>query len=519
MRMARGTRLLLLGVGLIVPALTLMPLGVVWLWQQGYALHWAAGSCLLTLGVYLLQRWLLRAPGPRAAPAPGTAETAAGPPPGDGTPDPGWTPAELAAWARVTEIALAVKTEELTSREAFMALAQRTIEAVAHEIHPRQTEPLWHFTVPEALALIERVSGRLRTGIADSVPLGDRLTVAQALKLYRWRSAIGVAERAYDLWRLVRVVNPMAAATQELREQATRRLYEWGREELGARLARKFVFEIGRGAIDLYGGRLRLSSAELATHVSARSKRDQASAAEALATAEPLRILIAGQISAGKSSLVNALMRQVRAAVDVLPTTPGVTAHVLTREGEPPTLLLDTRGLAGEPDETQRLAGEADGSDFILWVTNAARADREADRAALAALRAEFARRPDRRMPPMLLVLSHVDRLRPFAEWKPPYDLDAVSPAPKAASIRAAIEAASADLGFSTDAVVPACLDEGAGLYNVEAIWAGIMARLSEAKRTQLVRCIGEHKASLDWGKVWSQTLGAGRVLTSLVRR
>jgi hypothetical protein len=122
-------------------------------------------------------------------------------------------------------------------------------------------------------------------------------------------------------------------------------------------------------------------------------------------------------------------------------------------------------------------------------------------------------------MPPMLLVLSHADRLRPFAEWKPPYDLDAASPVPKAASIRAAVEAAAADLGFPTDAVVPACLDEGAGLYNVDSIWAGVMARLSEAKRAQLVRCIGEHKASVDWSKVWSQTLGAGRVLTKLVRR
>lgn len=513
-RMARGTRLMLLGIGLILPILTLVPLGGVWLWQQGYAVHWAAGACLFTLFVYGLQRWLLRAPAPKGT---AQAEPAAPRRPGEAAPDPGWTPAEMRAWERVTAIAEATKPEELTSREAFMSLAQSTIEAVAREIHPGQKDPLWQFTVPEALGLIAQVSGRLRLGVVDAVPLGDRLTVGQALKLYRWRSAIDVAEHAYDLWRLVRMVNPMAAATQELREQVTRRMYEWGRDELGARLARKFVFEVGRGAMDLYGGRLRISAEALAAHVTERSQRDSDSAGKAMA--EPLRILIAGQVNAGKSSLINALSAEIKAVVDVLPATPTVTPHAIHREGQPPTLLLDTQGLAPNASNLAELVPEAGASDFVIWVANASRADRAPDARALAALRAAFAARPDRRAPPMLLVLTHVDRLRPFSEWAPPYDLQAATLSPKAASIKAAVEAATGELGFPADAAVPVCLGAEAGLYNVDAVWAGIMTRLPDAKRAQLVRCLGEHRGRLDWGKLWSQTLNAGRVLTSLARR
>lgn len=505
-----GASLLLIGLCLILPALSLIPLGGLWLFQNGYALHWAGAACVLTLTIYGLQRWLLR-PAPKPVDAPPRDLNL-----GDSAPDPDWTPAETKAWASVTAIADSVKPTELTSREAFIALALQTIEATARELHPEQKQPLWQFTVPEALALIEQVSGRLRSGVADSVPLADRLTVAQVLKVYQWRSALDVAEKAYDLWRLVRMVNPLSAATQELREQVSKRVYAWGREELGQRLARKFVFEIGRGAIDLYGGRLSVTGEVLAAHVSAKSRSDISDAAGKLA--EPLRMVVAGQVSAGKSSLINALLSEVKAAVDVLPATAGMTAYALVREGQPPTLLIDSAGIGGEASNLKLLMAEAADIDCLIWVANAARADREADRKALEVLRAGFASRRDRRSPPILLVLSHIDRLRPFAEWTPPYDVSAAATS-KAASIKAAIEAAAQDLGFAVAEVVPVCLDEELGSYNVDAVWAAITAKLPDAQRAQLVRTLGDHASTVDWKRIWNQTLNAGKVLTSLVKK
>ena len=144
---------------------------------------------------------------------------------------------------------------------------------VAKRLHPERSDPLLQFTVPEALAVIEQASAGLRDFVSGSFPLGDRVTVAQLMWLYRWRGALGLVEKGYDLWRIVRLLNPVSAVTQELRERFTRQIYDAGREHLARRLARAFVREVGRAAIDLYGGSLRVSAGRLETHVSAASRR------------------------------------------------------------------------------------------------------------------------------------------------------------------------------------------------------------------------------------------------------
>ena len=187
---------------------------------------------------------------------------------------------------------------------------------VAKRLHPERSDPLLQFTVPEALAVIERASASLRDFVVSTFPLGDRITVAQLMWLYRWRGALQLVEKGYDLWRIVRLLNPVSAATQELRERFTRQIYEAGREHLARRLARAFVQEVGRAAIDLYGGNLRVTRRAAARRTSRRRRARDMAAAEAR-EAEPMRILVAGQTGAGKSSLVNALANAVEAAVDV----------------------------------------------------------------------------------------------------------------------------------------------------------------------------------------------------------
>ncbi len=171
-----------------------------------------------------------------------------------------------------------VRPEELTDRDRVLNLGMRTIEAVARQIHPQDRNPLWKFTIPEALALVERVSADLRPFVIDNIPLGDQLTVGQVLKIYGWRSAIGMAEKAYDIWRLIRLVNPVTAAAQEAREQITKHLYANVRDQMARQLAGAYVREVGRAAIDLYGGRLRVTQAQLAGHVSASTLRDRGQA-------------------------------------------------------------------------------------------------------------------------------------------------------------------------------------------------------------------------------------------------
>jgi predicted GTPase len=327
--------------------------------------------------------------------------------------------------------------------------------------------------------------------------------------LYRWRGVANLAEKGYQLWRVVRLLNPLAAATTELRERFTRQMYEMGREHLAGRVARAYVREVGRAAIDLYGGNLRVTREQLSTHVSEVTRRDIA-ALESRA-AEPIRILVAGQTGVGKSSLVNALAGAVEAVVDTVPATRSYTTYKLTHEGLPAALIIDSPGL-GSAKGIAPLVDAAEHCDMVLWAAAATRPARDRDRAALRAIRERFAAQPNRRRPPMLLVLTHIDALRPFQDWAPPYNLEAGT-REKAKSIRAAAESAGEELGFARDEVVPVRTDTPGTAYNIDALWARIVALVPDAERARLLRVLSDVRGASGWASMWTQAVNAGRVL------
>jgi predicted GTPase len=223
-----------------------------------------------------------------------------------------------------------------------------------------------------------------------------------------------------------------------------------------------------------------------------------------------------GQTSAGKSSLVNALSEEIRAAVDVLPATNGYTSYELEREGAPRALLIDSPGLVADTTATTLLIKEADHSDLIIWVTSATRPDRETDRKALSAVRDHLIARIERRPPPIIVALTHIDQLRPSKEWNPPYNLE--SDGSKASSIREALEVTAEELATPLQMVVPVCLDRTRGLYNVDVLWAKILDAMPEAQSARLLRVLVAKATEASWRTVWSQAVNAGRVITRALR-
>jgi hypothetical protein len=121
--------------------------------------------------------------------------------------------------------------------------------------------------------------------------------------------------------------------------------------------------------------------------------------------------------------------------------------------------------------------------------------------------RAQLTRRP----PPILLALTHIDQLRPGSEWNPPYNV-AEPDGPKAASIRAAVEANAKTLEFSAGDVVPVAMPPNGTPYNVDALWARIAKEVDEAKLVQLDRLRAGHRR-VSLREIARQVENAGRFL------
>src|SRR5204863_9026824 len=95
---------------------------------------------------------------------------------------------------------------------------------------------------------------------------------------------------------------------------------------------------------------------------------------------EGIKVVIAGQPNAGKSSLLNALAGAERAIVTPIPgTTRDVVSETIQIEGVP-LHVIDTAGLRESDDHVERIGierawGQIENADAVLFLRDLTRAD------------------------------------------------------------------------------------------------------------------------------------------------
>lgn len=474
--------------------------GSIYLWRNGWAFWvWWPLMGMVALGYGLAWYWqrkrqLLRPP--------------------DFEPQRHWTDRDRGAWQLVkarAEAAPQVPVEQLGQPAHYLQVSQEMARQLAEYYHPGAHDPIENVTVPELLAVIELAAGDMWEIVESGLPAGHLLTIRD---WKRAQQAVNVYQQGNKVyWAIAGVFNPVQTAARFAAAQfGLGSLMTLLQQNLFLWFYVRFLERLGTYLIDLNSGRLRVGARRYRELVQQMDRRAEAvdTALEA-GVAGPFRqeqgqavsdaaeqvrsvgVTLMGQVKAGKSSLVNALLGEQRARVGVVPTTDGVDRYELVSPGVPTQLTLyDTVGYAQagpRVDQVKTTAEAARQSDLLLLVLHARNPGRKADVEMLDQLRAWFAERPALKMPPVIAVLTHIDLLSPSMEWQPPYDL-LHGTRPKEVNIRDAVAATWQQLGERVVSVVPVS-SAADSVYGIqEYLLPSVTNWLDEAHGVALMRTL-----------------------------
>ena len=404
----------------------------------------------------------------------------------------------------------------------------RTIELAkefAKHYHPKATDPLGSASVVELLTAVQLVAEDLETMLQQLVPGSHLITVSQWRMLGKapdwWRTASNVG------WLASILINPTSLARYAVSKAFVDPVSKHLQTNILGAFYSMFIQRLGHYLIELNSGRLRGGSARYREAMRRLEKLPVSTgatdASQPTAT-EPVTVTIAviGQVKAGKSSLVNCLLGEQHAAVDVLPLTRHVQRYNLHVEGQGDRLvLLDTPGYSDSgatPEQMNETREAVRNADLVLLVLDVRSPAKQADVTTLDDLAAWF-REQHRLKPPSIIgVVSKIDGLSPVMEWAPPYSWE-TPVRPKEQNIRAALDFTRKTFGDRLESIVPVCTDrENGRVFGInEYLLPTISLFLDEARACSLVRSI--HR-DYDQQKTWqvvSQLISAGSKIREYV--
>jgi len=499
-----------------VPVAVFFTVGVVVVWRSAryWWLWWLAPLCWIV--AFLLTRaWRkqLAPPAEAAFVAPGH-----------------WTPRDHEAWHVVESHQRQMEKTtpgQLTDPHFYLQSAMDLALAVARHYHPKARDPIGSLTVLDLLAAAQLAIEDSAQWCRQYVPASHLLTVDQWRMLGKTPAWLSTASNV--TWAASVLMNPLnvgryliarfttQAATQQLRDHALGWFYLYFVSQVGF-----YLIEMNSGRLRGGAARYRRLQAELQRSAELAADGEVASAVTPETPAEPLevRVALVGQVKAGKSSLINALLGRQQAAVDVLPQTKHVQQYELRLSTtEDRLVLLDTAGYGDDgatPEQVREMQEALRGADLVLLVMDATAPARRADVKLLGELTAWLQANLQRKPAPVLGVLTHIDQLPPALQWTPPYAWRKPSQ-PKEHSIAGAVAYTHEQFGAQLAEVVPVCADvaRGRAWGAYEELLPAMLRVLGEARACALLRTL---HAELDSHRVQAIFQQLGHACTGLLR-
>ncbi|MEW4530761.1 GTPase domain-containing protein [Maioricimonas sp. JC845] len=514
-------QLVVLGVLLAIPLAVFGVLGTWALWRTGSLIWtWWIPPTFWGLGYLLARRWqasLYPASRTRIEPALH------------------WTPQDEEAMqivSRRQQEIEEVTPAQMTDPQFYLKTATDLSLEIARHYHPNTSDPLSSLTVVEILAAAHLALEDVERWAHRSLPASHMITVRQ------WRllgKAPGWYRAARDVtWLASLYLNPANA----MRYLVTRFTMDPFTQEVQtgvlAAFYSMFIRQVGYYCIEMNSGRLRAGADHYRAAMARLESRTSTKALPgptAIDAPPPeeeigdtsVTVAVIGQVKAGKSSLINALIGENRAAVDVLPKTQDVEEYRLTWPDQQAELrLLDTAGYADAGATREQLRGmysAFERSDLVLLVLDARSPAREPDRVVLETMQTWYHERKQLKPPPVVAVLTHIDGLSPVLEWTPPYDW--VEPTtPKAKSISEAAAYQIELFGERLSAVVPVCSDAAADRVSGvdEELVPVMVTLLDQARASALLRTLHHEIRQERLRQLRTQALGVGRLLLESAR-
>lgn len=415
-----------------------------------------------------------------------------------------------------------VTIDKLSELHLYVDTAEQMAKELALVYHPEARDYYGKLTLPEVLAVVELASHDLGEMAQTYLPAGHLMTIDnfrranQAVKWY------GRASKGF--WAASALIDPIRTGIRYVAAQAgLGKPMDMVKENVALWLYAKYIERLGHYLIELYSGRLRIG---VKRYRELQSQQDEGTPVGKVGTivldggksseARAVTIAVIGQVKAGKSSLINALLGDRRAVTDVIPATSNISRYELRAPGNASKLiLLDTVGYnqsGAKADQFEDTVEAAQQADLIFLVTHARNPGRNADVELWKDMKAWFRDRPELKMPPVLLVLTHVDLLSPAMEWSPPYDWR--RPArPKEKNIAEAAQVTLEQFGEGIAAIVPVCAAEGRVFGIKEELLPEMTGLLGEARAVAFIRCLEAEADERQIQKVFEQLWSAGKLL------